>query len=1259
MRSIRPVQVLVVAVALQLASDLSGRAAAATVVTLHPAVDTYVDQDNPNANYPISTQLRVARVTEFLTLRRSYLRFDLGGVPANAVVSGAELRLYLRSATGAVVTLGVYPVNASWSVSSISWNNQPAVGSVRASTAVGTTVGWRSWTVTTLVQEWITGASTNYGISVRGPEASSSEWDKSFDSAQGTNSPELIITYDVPPPTATRTPTRTTTRTRTPTRSPSRTPTATATATASPTATPSRSSTPAPTPTGTLPPTFTATATASATRTPTATASSTGTPTPTRTHTPTLTPTVTSSPTAAPPGACPADPNVVRILVTIESAKASASVDGDNFLLDNEADLRPYVSINDAPFDTGPYVEEKDNPHFQWTATADVPRDIGSVPVRIRLIDRDEPFDPDNAVDLDPMPGDDILDLSFDLCYYAFTGDGITAESGCEDALCRGGVNHRLGPGNRDEHASVLVRIETCDGLPISDVEGDVAVTGVGFVQIVDDPTVAVAGRGSILRVRMANTFPFAVDTNVIGHIGDAVGPDATDQHPVTLGANEERWENFFVDDPAVVDISVAHFGAVIDPLGILTGSDAAPCVRFNNGSGVMGSLPIQHTRALRVAYQRIYHLIDLGDDPFILTGEEAAAEAAAADNRILGFYPTADFDSVVDPVAVLNPAFPVQDFVAGPWTEVLALSEFAAVLGLDRVVGLVPEGWVDERGWLLLPAGRNGISNDKVAPHFVYAEAGRQGSVPAHELGHTFGLSDEPCSLHGLEALQPWLCEDEYNEEVFPTGPFTGKGFDVPNRQEIPQAPDDQVPCFMGSSRSGPVWISNNDFESLVARMAPGADPRVLVVSGIVTTAGGGELVAAIGRPEGVPDRSGRHGSPFALVVRDANGASLGAYGVLTDIKGSDGNDRNHNGVFDLNEIDGDADGNGIPDSFAIPHSFDGKDRAEFSLRIPWPAGGTSVALVGPNDALIDSIDVSEAPPVVELLEPVGEVVLRPGDLLPIRWNSGGGGGGAAQAQGVSIAVSYDGGQTFLPRAHRVQGNAFVLDARSLASAVTARIQLLALQNGMAGSATSAPDTDRDGCPDPIDPAPAVRDTVDVDLDGVPDACDLCPGISDPLQTDADHDGMGDACDADYNNDGRTNNDDFALGFLPCVGADVVKRPECFDRDRNRDGGVTADDFCFGNPCDDGDPCNGTETCSSQTGCLPGIPVCSPTPTPTCTGDCNTEGTVTVDELVLGINVALGVAGVDQCAEFDVDENGRVTVDELLQGVNNALSGC
>ena len=43
-------------------------------------------------------------------------------------------------------------------------------------------------------------------------------------------------------------------------------------------------------------------------------------------------------------------PDRVRIQVWIESAEASSSVDGDNFLFDNEADLRPEVSINGAPF---------------------------------------------------------------------------------------------------------------------------------------------------------------------------------------------------------------------------------------------------------------------------------------------------------------------------------------------------------------------------------------------------------------------------------------------------------------------------------------------------------------------------------------------------------------------------------------------------------------------------------------------------------------------------------------------------------------------------------------------------------------------------------------------------------------------------------------------------------------------------------------------------------------------------------------------
>ncbi|HUI27998.1 MAG TPA: ELWxxDGT repeat protein [Candidatus Kryptonia bacterium] len=62
---------------------------------------------------------------------------------------------------------------------------------------------------------------------------------------------------------------------------------------------------------------------------------------------------------------------------------------------------------------------------------------------------------------------------------------------------------------------------------------------------------------------------------------------------------------------------------------------------------------------------------------------------------------------------------------------------------------------------------------------------------------------------------------------------------------------------------------------------------------------------------------------------------------------------------------------------------------------------------------------------------------------------------------------------------------------------------------------------------------------------------------------------------------------------------------------------------------------------------------------TPTCPGDCNLDGFVTVEELVRSVSIALGSAEVDECRSIDTDNNGVVTVDELVRAVNNALHGC
>lgn len=59
------------------------------------------------------------------------------------------------------------------------------------------------------------------------------------------------------------------------------------------------------------------------------------------------------------------------------------------------------------------------------------------------------------------------------------------------------------------------------------------------------------------------------------------------------------------------------------------------------------------------------------------------------------------------------------------------------------------------------------------------------------------------------------------------------------------------------------------------------------------------------------------------------------------------------------------------------------------------------------------------------------------------------------------------------------------------------------------------------------------------------------------------------------------------------------------------------------------------------------------------CTGDCDGSETVTVDELMTGVNVALGTSGIDVCPFFDGNFDGTVTVDEVLAGVTADLLGC
>jgi cysteine-rich repeat protein len=65
------------------------------------------------------------------------------------------------------------------------------------------------------------------------------------------------------------------------------------------------------------------------------------------------------------------------------------------------------------------------------------------------------------------------------------------------------------------------------------------------------------------------------------------------------------------------------------------------------------------------------------------------------------------------------------------------------------------------------------------------------------------------------------------------------------------------------------------------------------------------------------------------------------------------------------------------------------------------------------------------------------------------------------------------------------------------------------------------------------------------------------------------------------------------------------------------------------------------------------------PVPALACDGDCDGDGTVAINELVRGVDIALGGAGAERCAAADANGDGEIAITELIAAVAAALNGC
>ena len=156
-----------------------------------PAADTYVASGAPTTNYGTSGILALQPNVY------SYIRFDLSGIPANATVQKAVLRLFVSGAPGSG-SFDVYQINTVWTETTLTWNNKPALG---ASATGGHPVPL-DYTylqkfvlvdITSLVQQWVNGTTANNGVALALTTQTGSF---SFDTKEATNTshqPELDI----------------------------------------------------------------------------------------------------------------------------------------------------------------------------------------------------------------------------------------------------------------------------------------------------------------------------------------------------------------------------------------------------------------------------------------------------------------------------------------------------------------------------------------------------------------------------------------------------------------------------------------------------------------------------------------------------------------------------------------------------------------------------------------------------------------------------------------------------------------------------------------------------------------------------------------------------------------------------------------------------------------------------------------------------------------------------------------------------------
>jgi len=773
------------------------------------------------------------------------------------------------------------------------------------------------------------------------------------------------------------------------------------------------------------------------------------------------------------------------------------------------------------------------------------------VHLRLEMWDDDRLFTGgDDPLDISPHPTDFGLEILFDpVCgriAEAGPGHRPICPIGTLDPACGTSEHESRGNGDAEGDGQIVFRLHTVGGSPLA---RDLIVGNVQVVQVTPNPDYLVDDRQTMVRAEIASTHPFDTTPLVRATAVDGLGTVFTHERRVLVPACGTVRADMYLAGwdgggetgfrPQAGPFNAPRVTLEVDPdLEIdcpLGGCQATDCPVVNN-TDARGNLSIRVTRPLRVLFRPLNDGLGCGGSG----GDDADVVAtAAAAGPVLGeLFPARSVSTTVS-----LDGLPFPSFVLCPHPSLAAMSLLIRLSDFDRLVGVGKSDFFNCHFLWPRCSDATGASAGRLGRDAVIVEseaAAPNGMLVAHEIGHSFDLTESPCPLRGIEALVG--CEDEYNWT-----PSTGqpaRGFRMADETD-----QDGVSCIMGTSPTGPLarWVDDVDYNRLLRRLedraevdglamrlhvGPGADGAFLRDSiARVTLAPDVDLASGGGAPLG----SGSVG----LIFRDGLGGFIDS--------------------ADFTPEDVDKDDDDFVDSFSLPDG-DAEDETEMALIVPLPPGTATIEYWRRHTdggvtttALVDTLTLVSSPIATEIVHPASSVLVETALSIPIRWRDLFGGLGAS-APGAAVAgasgtvadiagasaaatdglvsqilVSPDNGATWHPLAANVPGNEHLWEARTPGRYL---VRVFSSNGFESSDAVGLSDADFDGCADAFDPNPGQADPDQIDGDGVADACDNCPFAANPVQEDTDQDGAGDVCDncpaaanpqqGDADNDGR-----------------------------------------------------------------------------------------------------------------------------------------